>query len=85
MATYVMADIHGEYDKFMDILKQINLKDDDTLYFLGDVVDRGPHSVKVLLKLMEMHNAVCIVGNHEVMAMECLNFLCRDIDEISVY
>ena len=84
MATYVISDIHGEYEKFMDILAQINLKEDDTLYVLGDVVDRGPHPIKVLQKLMEMHNAVCVVGNHEVMAIDCLDLLCREIDEISI-
>ena len=84
MATYVVSDIHGEYDKFMDILSQIKLKDNDTLYILGDVVDRGPHPIKVIQKLMEMHNAICIAGNHEVMALECLDLLCRDIDDISI-
>ncbi len=84
MATYVVSDIHGEYDKFLDILLQINLKDNDTLYILGDVVDRGPHPIKVIQKLMEMHNAICIAGNHEVMALECLDLLCRNIDDISI-
>ena len=89
MATYVMSDIHGQYDKFMDILKKIDLKDEDTLYVLGDVLDRGPHPIKVLLKLMEMPNAICITGNHEYMAVECLSFLLtevtdRALDELDV-
>ncbi len=84
MATYVISDIHGEYDKFMEILKIINLKDDDTLYILGDVVDRGPHPIKTLLKLMEMPNVICIVGNHELMALECLKFLSQEITEENV-
>ena len=41
MATYVMSDIHGMYDLFLDILGQIDLKDDDTLYILGDILDRN--------------------------------------------
>ena len=61
--NYVTSDIHGEYDKFIEILEQIRLQDMDTLYVLGDVVDRGPHPIKTLLKLMEMPNAICIVGN----------------------
>lgn len=36
---YVMSDIHGEYDKFKEVLKQINLQKEDLLYVLGDVVD----------------------------------------------
>ena len=52
--TYIIADIHGEYDKFIEILDLIQLKDSDTLYVLGDILDRGPHPIKTLLKLMEM-------------------------------
>lgn len=84
IATYVMADIHGEYELFIKLLEKINLKEADTLYVLGDVVDRGPHPVKVLLKLMEMPNAICLVGNHELMALECLTFLMQEITELSV-
>ncbi len=84
MATYVISDIHGEYDKFMKLLDIIGLKDTDTLYILGDVVDRGPHPVKTLLKLMEMPNAICIVGNHELMALECLSFMMKEITHGSI-
>lgn len=84
IATYVMGDIHGEYDMFISLLEKIDLKDTDTLYVLGDVVDRGPHPIKVLLKLMEMPNAICLVGNHELMALECLEFLMQEITDISI-
>ena len=77
MATYVVSDIHGEYDLFMELLEKIKLQEADTLYILGDILDRGPHPIKVMLKLMGMPNAVCIVGNHELMALECLEFLCK--------
>ena len=63
MATYVITDIHGEYDKFTTLLEKIDLKDMDTLYILGDVVDRGPNPVKTLLKLMEMPNVVLFHKN----------------------
>lgn len=84
MATYVIADIHGEYDMFMDLLNQIKLKNEDTLYILGDVLDRGPNPIKVMLKLMQMPNVICIVGNHELMALECLEFLMQEITEMSI-
>ena len=54
MSTYVISDIHGEYEKFNDLLKKIDLKDTDTLYVLGDVLDRGHHPIRTLLQLMEM-------------------------------
>lgn len=83
MATYVMGDVHGEYDKFMSLLEQIGLREEDTLYLMGDVLDRGPHPIKLLLKLMEMPNAFCLLGNHEQMALECLPFLMQEITEES--
>lgn len=84
MATYVTSDIHGEYDLFIRLLEKIQLKDDDTLYVLGDVVDRGPHPIKTLLKLMEMPNVLCLVGNHELMAIECLEFLMQEITDTAL-
>ena len=84
MATYVMGDVHGEYDKFMELLKKIDLKDEDTLYLIGDVIDRGPHPIKVLQKLMEMPNAIPILGNHELMALQCMNFLMQEITEKTI-
>lgn len=84
MATYVISDIHGQYDMFMELLDQIHLKETDTLYILGDVLDRGPHPIKVLRKLMKMPNVICLVGNHELMALECLEFLMKDITDMSI-
>ena len=84
IATYVISDIHGQLDMFNDILKKTDFKDSDTWYVLGDVLDRGPNPIKVLLKLMEMPNAVCIVGNHELMAVECLSFLKKEVTDRSL-
>lgn len=84
MATYVVSDIHGQYDMLMELLDKIRLKETDTLYILGDVLDRGPHPIKTLRKLMEMPNAICMVGNHELMALECLEFLRKEITDSSI-
>ena len=84
MATYVVSDIHGEYDLFAGLLEKIRLKEDDSLYILGDILDRGPHPIRTLLKVMEMPNAICLAGNHELMAIECLAFLRTEITEKSI-
>lgn len=81
MSTYVISDIHGEYDLFNELLGIIGLKEDDTLYILGDVLDRGPHPIKTLLKIMEMPNVKFLAGNHELMAHDCLGFLMSEITE----
>ncbi|SEG00514.1 serine/threonine protein phosphatase 1 [Eubacterium ruminantium] len=84
IASYVISDIHGQYDMFMELLDKIKFNENDTLYILGDVLDRGPHPIKTLMKLMEMPNAICIVGNHELMALECLEFLMKEITDMSI-
>ena len=79
MSEYVISDIHGEYGKFMELLEKIKLGDTDTLYVLGDILDRGPEPIRVIHKLMEMPNAICLVGNHELMALDFLEFLMKEI------
>ena len=84
IATYVVSDIHGEYELFIRLLEEIHLKETDTLYVLGDILDKGPHPIQIILKLMEMPNVICLTGNHELMALECLEFLMQEITEISI-
>lgn len=84
MATYVISDIHGEYEMFLELLDEIGLRAEDTLYILGDILDRGPHPIQTLLMLMKMPNAICLAGNHELMALECLEFLMKEITDISI-
>lgn len=69
---------------FMELLETIKFKETDTLYVLGDVLDRGPHPIKVLRKLMETPNVICMVGNHELMAVKCLEFLMKEITDMSI-
>ena len=84
MATYVISDIHGEYWQFIELLGKIKLKDTDRLYILGDVLDRGPHPIKIILKMMKMPNVIPMMGNHEYMALKCLEFLAKEFTEESL-
>lgn len=81
MATYVMSDIHGEYNKFITMLELINFTDDDTLYLLGDILDRGPEPIKILKDLSFRSNTFCLLGNHELMAIDVLADLLVEIKE----
>lgn len=76
---YCMSDIHGDYEKYRRMLETIQLCEEDTLYILGDVVDRGPEPVKILLDMMKRPNVRPILGNHEYMAVLCLRSLAREI------
>lgn len=73
MAHYVMSDIHGEADRFHAMLEKIQFTADDTLYILGDVIDRGPEGISLLLEIMEMPNVVMLLGNHEYMMLQYMS------------
>lgn len=69
---YCMADIHGEYDRYRDMLSEIAFSDADMLYVIGDAIDRGPDGVDVVLDMMSRSNVVFLRGNHEQMCLEDL-------------
>ncbi len=81
---YVCADIHGHYNAYAAMLERIALKSDDTLYILGDVIDRGPDGVRILQDMMTKSNVVPILGNHEFTAAICLPWLLQEITEQSL-
>ena len=84
MSTYVMSDLHGNYEAYKKMLEIIEFTDSDMLYILGDVLDRGPNPIKIVLDLMQRFNVEVIAGNHCVMACDCLDFLMQEITEESV-
>ena len=63
--TYVMSDIHGMSELFMRMLEQIGFGDEDTLYILGDMIDRGPDPAGILDFAMSHGNVTALKGNHE--------------------
>lgn len=65
---YVMSDLHGEYDKFIRMLKLINFSPSDTLYVLGDVLDKGPNPLDIIdyIRKPENNNIKLLSGNHEL-------------------
>ena len=73
MAHYVMGDIHGEADRFHAMLEKIHFSEEDTLILLGDVIDRGPDGIALLLEIMEMPNVIMLLGNHEYMMLQYLS------------
>lgn len=80
MAHYVLSDIHGEADRFHGMLEKIRFSNEDTLYILGDVIDRGPDGISLLMEIMEMPNVVMLLGNHEYMMLQYLSPDATDMD-----
>lgn len=81
---YVMSDIHGCKDEYLKALKTINLRDQDTLYVLGDVVDRGSDGIEILQDMMMRPNIIPLIGNHDYMALLMLSKLNVAITEENV-
>lgn len=70
---FVMGDLHGKYDKAIDVLSQVDIQDDDLLIMLGDYTDRGEQNIKcenLMLQLFKQDNVRCLMANHELMLIE---------------
>lgn len=70
MSKYVMSDLHGCYDEFIQMLELINFNSSDELYILGDIFDRGPEPLKILDYVVANKNITLLKGNHEKMYEE---------------
>ena len=67
---YCVSDIHGNKKAFENILTLIDLQPSDTLYIIGDIVDRGPHGIEILRQVTRSPNMVFLMGNHELMMLQ---------------
>ena len=81
---YVSSDWHGvELEKIKSLLKRVDFSDDDFLFIIGDIIDRGEHSVELLKYIMFEPNIKLIRGNHEQMLLDC-SFLFDEINEETI-
>lgn len=81
---YVTSDLHGyPLGKFKTMLESVNFSQDDFLYILGDVIDRGKDGVNLLRWIMLQPNVELLLGNHEAM-MLASDFVFEEITEKSI-
>ncbi|MBD2578247.1 metallophosphoesterase family protein [Oscillatoria sp. FACHB-1406] len=66
-----IGDVHGYYDALMQLLDAIAPTAEDMIYFVGDLIDRGPDSDRVVEFVMS-NNCPCLLGNHEQMFLDVL-------------
>ncbi len=70
MSTYAIGDVQGCYSILQSLLKKINYQTDkDFLWFVGDLINRGPESLQALIfikGLVEAGKALAVLGNHDL-------------------
>lgn len=70
--TYAISDIHGNYTAYKEMLRLIDFSAADTLYVIGDVIDRGSDGIEILQDIMVRSNIHFLLGNHEDMMLTAL-------------
>lgn len=89
-AIYVIGDVHGQYDKLVTLLRDVQLADDRlhwagdqaTLWFMGDFFDRGPDGVGVVDLVMRLQAQAAeaggavkvLLGNHDLLLLAARQF-----------
>ena len=67
MSTYVIGDIQGCYDEFVQLLQQVQYDStSDELWLVGDLINRGPDNVAVMDLIMSLPRTVAVLGNHDL-------------------
>jgi bis(5'-nucleosyl)-tetraphosphatase (symmetrical) len=67
MATYAIGDVQGCFQPLQALLKKIHFKpEQDQLWFVGDLVNRGPDSLETLRFIKSLPNSKIVLGNHDI-------------------
>jgi bis(5'-nucleosyl)-tetraphosphatase (symmetrical) len=68
MAVFVIGDVQGCYDELNLLVDALNFDaDKDQLWFVGDLVNRGPKSLETLRFIKQLGNtAISVLGNHDL-------------------
>ncbi len=78
MKTYVIGDIHGRCAQLRNLLDMLPRESQDTLVFLGDLIDRGPDVRGCVEHIIELcrdapDTVICLRGNHEQMLLDFID------------
>ena len=70
--TFIVGDVHGCFQEFLELLKKVNYKaETHRLILVGDIINRGPFSFK-MLKWVRDNQVEMVRGNHEQAFLSCI-------------
>lgn len=70
MATYAFSDVHGHKAPLDRLLERVSPSDSDSIFMLGDMIDRGPDPVGVMQLCRDLPGATVLMGNHEDLMLD---------------
>lgn len=74
MRTFVIGDVQGCFDILLQLLDHIDFQPEkDTLWFTGDLFNRGPAPLETLRWLRSLRNAIYVMGNHDLALLGALS------------
>lgn len=83
--TFVVGDVHGCHKTLCKLLyDELKIEATDSLYFLGDLIDRGPRvreTVDEIMKLQQKMICKVVRGNHEQMLLDSVT----DVSSLSLW
>ncbi len=73
MATYAIGDLQGCYSELEQLLTKIDFdRQNDQVWFVGDLVNRGPQSIETVQYIRSLGDAAkCVLGNHDIHLIAC--------------
>ncbi|MAS82399.1 MAG: diadenosine tetraphosphatase [Legionellales bacterium] len=79
MSTYAIGDLQGCFSELNELLDIINFNETtDQLWFVGDIINRGPESLACLRFVKSLgNNARTVLGNHELHLLAVANNVCN--------
>ena len=77
----VTSDIHGHLEYLEKVLEKAGFNDDDILIIVGDMIEKGPDSLKTLRyvkKLCERGNVIPLIGNVDAWRLHMIHGICAE-------